>query len=79
MPMPVTVTTPSDREIVVSRVFDAPAELVWACHTKPELVRRWMLGPPGWSMPARRRYGLAGTMSKMTSNLRPVVVTSSVV
>src|SRR6185312_12518504 len=51
MPKPVTVTTPSDLEIGVSRVFDAPAELVWACHTKPELVRRWMLGPPGWSMP----------------------------
>ena len=51
MPKPVTVTTPSDREIEVSRVFDAPAALVWDCHTKPELVRRWMLGPPGWSMP----------------------------
>jgi uncharacterized protein YndB with AHSA1/START domain len=51
MPKPVDVTTPSDREIRVSRVFDAPANLVWDCHTKPELVRRWMLGPPGWSMP----------------------------
>ena len=51
MPKPVTVTTPSDREIEVSRVFDAPAALVWDCHTRPELVRRWMLGPPGWSMP----------------------------
>jgi uncharacterized protein YndB with AHSA1/START domain len=51
MPKPVDVTTPSDREIRVSRLFDAPANLVWDCHTKPELVRRWMLGPPGWSMP----------------------------
>jgi uncharacterized protein YndB with AHSA1/START domain len=32
-------------------VFNAPRELVWDCHTKPELVKRWMLGPPGWSMP----------------------------
>lgn len=51
MPKSVEVTTPSDREITVTRAFDAPRELIWDCHTKPELVRRWMLGPPGWSMP----------------------------
>ena len=46
-----TVSTPSDHEVLVTRVFDAPIELVWDCHTKPEHVRRWMLGPDGWSMP----------------------------
>ena len=51
MPKPVNVSTPSDREIRVARTFEAPAKLVWDCHTKPELLRRWMLGPPGWSMP----------------------------
>jgi uncharacterized protein YndB with AHSA1/START domain len=51
MPKPVDVSTPSDREIRLARAFDAPAKLVWDCHTKPELIRRWMLGPPGWSMP----------------------------
>jgi len=51
MPKPVDVSTPSDLEIRVARVFDAPAKLVWDCHTRPELLRRWMLGPPGWSMP----------------------------
>ena len=51
MPRPVDVTLPNDREIVVTRVFDAPADLLFDCHTKPELVRRWMLGPDGWSMP----------------------------
>ena len=51
MPKPVDVSTPSDTEIRVARVFDAPAKLVWDAHTKPELLRRWMLGPPGWSMP----------------------------
>ena len=51
MPKPVDVSTPSDLEIRVARAFDAPAKLVWDCHTKPELLRRWMLGPPGWSMP----------------------------
>ena len=51
MPKPVEVTTPSDREIRVVRAFDAPAKLVWACHTQPDLLKRWMFGPPGWSMP----------------------------
>ena len=51
MPSPVDVTLPTDREIVVTRVFDAPADVLFDCHTKPELVRRWMLGPDGWTMP----------------------------
>jgi uncharacterized protein YndB with AHSA1/START domain len=34
-------TTPSDREIVLSRVFDAPRRLVFDALTKPEHVRRW--------------------------------------
>jgi uncharacterized protein YndB with AHSA1/START domain len=45
------VTTPSDREIAMTRAFDAPRELVFDAFTKPELVQRWLLGPPGWSMP----------------------------
>jgi len=45
------VTTPSDREIVMTRVFAAPRKLVFDAWTKPELVRRWLLGPPGWTMP----------------------------
>jgi uncharacterized protein YndB with AHSA1/START domain len=47
----IDVTTPSDREIRVTRVFDAPRSLVFDCHTQPELVRRWLTGPPGWTMP----------------------------
>jgi len=45
------LTTSGDRELVMSRVFDAPRRLVYEAHTKPELVRQWLLGPPGWSMP----------------------------
>jgi len=45
------VTTPSDREIAMTRVFDGPRKLVFDAWTKPELVRRWLLGPPGWTMP----------------------------
>jgi uncharacterized protein YndB with AHSA1/START domain len=44
------VTMPTDREIVMTRVFDAPRRLVFDALTKPELLRRWLLGPPGWSM-----------------------------
>ena len=45
------LTRPSDREIAMTRVFDAPRKLVFDAHTKPDLVRQWLLGPPGWSMP----------------------------
>jgi len=45
------ITTPSDREIAMTRIFDAPRTLVFDAHTKPDLVRQWLLGPPGWSMP----------------------------
>jgi uncharacterized protein YndB with AHSA1/START domain len=51
MPKPVQVSTPNDREVVVTREFDATAQLVWDAHTKPELLKQWLLGPPGWSMP----------------------------
>jgi len=45
------LTTHGDREIVMTRVFDAPRSLVFEAFSKPELVRQWLLGPPGWSMP----------------------------
>jgi len=44
------VTTPTDREIVLTRVFDAPRKLVFEALTKPELLKRWFLGPPGWTL-----------------------------
>jgi uncharacterized protein YndB with AHSA1/START domain len=43
------VTTPSDREIVLTRVFDAPRHLVYDAFSKPELLKRWF-GPRGWSL-----------------------------
>jgi uncharacterized protein YndB with AHSA1/START domain len=45
------VTLPSEREVKVTRSFRAPRTLVYRAYTEPELVRRWLLGPPGWSMP----------------------------
>jgi uncharacterized protein YndB with AHSA1/START domain len=44
-----TVTQPSDREIALSRVFDAPRHLVFDALTRPELLQRWY-GPRGWSL-----------------------------
>jgi uncharacterized protein YndB with AHSA1/START domain len=45
-----TVTTPSDREIVLTRVFDAPRDLVFEAHTSCEHMKNWW-GP--------RRYEIA--------------------
>jgi uncharacterized protein YndB with AHSA1/START domain len=45
------VSTPTDCSIEVSRDFNAPRELVFDAFTKPEFVRRWLLGPDGWTMP----------------------------
>ncbi len=44
------VTTPSDREIAMTRDFDAPRRLVFDALTRPELIRRWLGGLPGWTM-----------------------------
>jgi uncharacterized protein YndB with AHSA1/START domain len=43
------VTTPTDREIVLTRVFDAPRGMVFDAFSKPELLKRWF-GPRGWSL-----------------------------
>ena len=45
-----SIATPTDREIVMTRVFDAPRHLVFDAYTRPELLKRWLTGPPGWSL-----------------------------
>jgi uncharacterized protein YndB with AHSA1/START domain len=45
-----TITTSGDREVVITRSFNAPRTLVWDAHTKPELIKRWLSGPPGWTL-----------------------------
>src|SRR4051812_34367705 len=45
------ISLPSDLEIRITRDFHAPRSLVFDAFTKPELVRRWLLGPEGWTMP----------------------------
>jgi uncharacterized protein YndB with AHSA1/START domain len=44
------LTLLGDREIVATRVFNAPRRLVFDAFTKPELLKRWLYGPDGWSL-----------------------------
>ena len=44
-------TTPSDREIVITRVVDAPRRLVFAAWTDPKHIPNWLGFPEGWTMP----------------------------
>ncbi len=46
-----TYTTPSDRDVVVTRVVNAPRRLVFAAWTEPRHLQRWLTGPEGWTMP----------------------------
>lgn len=48
--IPLTAILPSDRELQVSREFDAPRELVFKAYTDPALVVRWLFGPDDWPM-----------------------------
>jgi uncharacterized protein YndB with AHSA1/START domain len=46
-----TLKTEGSTHVVVTRRFDASPEAVYRAHTDPELIRQWLLGPEGWSMP----------------------------
>jgi uncharacterized protein YndB with AHSA1/START domain len=50
-PTALKVTTPTDRELVMTREFNASRGMVFDALTKPDLLQRWLLGPPGWTMP----------------------------
>ena len=43
------IATPTEREVVMTRVFDAPRQLVFDALTRTDLLRRWY-GMPGWSL-----------------------------
>jgi uncharacterized protein YndB with AHSA1/START domain len=45
------VTTPSEAVVQVTRNFEASVQSVWKAFTDTDMVRKWMLGPPGWIMP----------------------------
>ena len=47
----VAITTPTDREVQVTRMFNAPRRFVWEAWTSPKHLPHWMLGREGWTMP----------------------------
>lgn len=52
--MPRTATTlemPSDTEVVMTHVVDAPRDRVYEAYANPTHLSHWMLGPEGWTMP----------------------------
>ena len=50
-PETLQITAGGDREVVMTRRVNAPRNLVFEAFTRPDLVRQWLLGPEGWSMP----------------------------
>src|SRR5262245_27957901 len=54
------ITTPTDCEVVISRVFDAPKRLVYQALTKPELIQRWYSGQGGWSLECNMDFKVGG-------------------
>lgn len=50
----------SDTQIRTSRVIRGSVDQVWDAHLDPEKVKRWMLGPDGWSMPVAEVGARAG-------------------
>ena len=59
------LSTPSDREIVLTRVFDAPRELVWQAMTDPQQVVKWW-GPRGFTTTIERMDLRVGGIWKHT-------------
>lgn len=50
-PLDLAVTTPSERELEITHVFEAPRELLFDAWTSPVHLPHWMLGPDGWTLP----------------------------
>jgi uncharacterized protein YndB with AHSA1/START domain len=83
--------TPTDREVVLTRVVNAPRAVVFEVWTNPAHVPRWLLGPEGWTMPVceidlrpggRWRYvwrKTGGTEMEMSGVYREVVPPERVV
>ena len=55
-----TLTTEGDRYVIVERRFSAAPADVYDAHMDPELLREWLLGPEGWTMPVCVHEGRVG-------------------
>jgi uncharacterized protein YndB with AHSA1/START domain len=54
------LTTEGETHVVVKRRFEASPEAVYRAHLDPELIKRWCLGPEGWTMPVCINEGKPG-------------------
>jgi uncharacterized protein YndB with AHSA1/START domain len=45
-----TVTPTGDRGVIIAQTFDAKAAPLFKTWTTPDLLKHWLLGPPGWTM-----------------------------
>jgi uncharacterized protein YndB with AHSA1/START domain len=70
------LSTPGDREIVMSREFNAPKRLVYEAFTKPELLKQWLGVHNGWKLTlceidlrpgGKYRYGWEGRQNMKMS------------
>lgn len=85
------ISTPSDREILMTREFQAPRELVFDAYTKPELVKQWLGVFGGWTLPVCEidlrvggvfRYvwrDAKGNEMAMTATVRELVIPERIV
>ena len=46
-----SLRTDGERHVVVTRRFKASPEAVYRAHIEPKIMQKWLLGPPGWTMP----------------------------
>ena len=46
-----TIKTEGERNVIVTRRFNATPQAVYRAHTEPALIQKWLLGPDGWTMP----------------------------
>jgi uncharacterized protein YndB with AHSA1/START domain len=46
-----TYETPTDTQVVITRVVDAPRRIVFEAFVDPKHISKWLVGPEGWTMP----------------------------
>lgn len=64
--LPAAAQVLDDTTVRIARVIRGTVEQVWAAHHDPALVRRWLLGPEGWSMPVCETATEVGQTSTYT-------------
>ena len=60
-----TSTDTKSADFVISRVFDAPRDLVWKCFTEPEHMKQWW-GPKGVTVTVRPKW-ICGPAARTTT------------